>query len=260
VTRSVALAWLFTACGGSTTTATTAPPPQPSVAPSASATSAVGDASDAGPPTGALPPAVIQSVVRAAFPHFRLCYLAALQRNKHLGGRVAVKFEIDVTGHVASAEDVSSSNVLQDDVARSCVVEKFKQLVFPPPDPSGVVRVVYPVRFDAGMDDADSDAGAASSGDTGDEYGHSRNAFDPGAAAAALAKIDVKSCSVPAGFHGPGHVKITFDPSGVALRAVVDSTVSNAATSACVSKAFAAARIPPFSGSAVSVGKSFVVP
>lgn len=251
-----ALASFGIACGGNKET----PVVQPQTSATASVTT-IAPSLDAGAPMGQLPPDVIQRTVRAAFPHFKICYVTALKKNKALGGRVETKFVIDETGHVITAEDVSHSNVLQDDEARNCVVEKFKQLEFPPPNPSGKVTVTYPLSFEPAMAaDEMTDAGAPPSGDTGDEYGHVRTAFNSASAAAALAKVDVKSCSRPAGFHGPGHVKVTFDPSGVPTKAQIDTTLSDAATSACVTKAFMAVRIAVFSGSAVTVGKSFAVP
>jgi TonB family protein len=250
-----ALFFFLAACGGTKTGTTT--PPQPSA--SASSTAAI--SADAGIVIGDLPPDVIKSTVRAAFAHFKICYVAALKKNKSLGGRVEVKFVIDETGHVTSAEDVSHSNVLQDDDARNCIVEKFKQIQFPPPNPSGKVPVTYPLMFEPAMAvDENADAGAPPSGDTGDEYGHERAAFNPATAASALSKVDVKSCGLPGGFHGAGHVKVTFDPSGVPTKAQIDSTMANATTNACVTKAFMAVRVPVFSGNAVTVGKSFTVP
>ncbi len=257
--RGLLFVALMGACGGNSTTPTQ-PPPQPSASASAQPTATL--PSDAGAAVGALPPDVIQRTVRAAFSHFKICYVTALKKNKSLAGRVETKFVIDETGHVISAEDVTRSNVLQDDDARSCIVEKFKHLEFQPPSPSGQVPVTYPLMFEPAMaaDETAADAGTPPSGDTGDEYGHRRAPFDAAAAAAALAKVDVKSCSSPTGFHGQGHVKVTFDPSGVPTKAQIDSALANATTSACVTKAFMAARIAVFSGSAVTVGKSFTVP
>ena len=246
-----------TGCGG-TKTATVTPQPSASVQPSATPQLPA----DAGIVLGDLPPDVIKNTVHTAFSHFKFCYVAALKKNKSLSGRVEVKFVIDETGHVISAEDVSHSNVLQDDDARNCIVEKFKHLEFPPPNPSGKVPVTYPVMLEPAMaaDDSTADAGAGPSGDTGDEYGHARTPFNPQNVSAAFAKVDMKSCSTPAAFHGAGHVKITFDPSGVVTKAQIDSVLAHAATNACVTKAFMAMRIPVFSGAAVTVGKSFVVP
>jgi hypothetical protein len=209
---------------------------------------------DAGVPQ--IDPAAVQRVIRASFSHFKLCYVAALKKTKGLSGRVETKFVIDETGHVISAEDVTRSNVLQDDEARACIVAKFKMLEFPPPQPSGRVPITYPVMFEPAM--ADEETADAGAGDGGSDYAHDRAPFNSGAAAAALSKIDVKPC----GFHGAGHVKVTFDPSGVATKAEVDTptTLSGTPVGSCIAKLFSAARVPPFRGSATPVGKSFTIP
>lgn len=154
---------------------------------------------------------------------------------------------------------MTHSNVLQDDDARACIISKFKLLEFPPPQPSGRVPVTYPMLFNPSMvaTEAVPDAGAPVPEDLGGEYGHGRKPFDGAAATAALEAVNVKPC----GFHGTGHVKVTFDPSGVPTKEDVDAPATIAkATAACVSKAFGAARVPVFRGSAMTVGKSFTVP
>ena len=196
--------------------------------------------------------------------HFKLCYIAALKKQKGLSGRVETRFVIDETGHVASAEDVTHSNVLQDDDARACVVAKFKQLEFPPPQPSGKVPIDYPILFDPTMvaeEMAPADAGVAQTDPAQNEYNRSRLPFSPGNASKALGAVDVKPCGVT-GFHGAGHVKVwSFDPSGVATKAEVDAPASvPPAATACISKLYVAARMPVFAGSAVTVGKNFTVP
>jgi hypothetical protein len=58
-----------------------------------------------------------------------------------------------------------------------------------------------------------------------------------------------------------GHIKITFDPSGVVTKTEVDQPATiPAAAKTCVAKAFAAVRVPVFDGSATTVGKNFTVP
>jgi hypothetical protein len=164
---------------------------------------------------------------------------------------------IDETGHVISAEDVTKSNVLQDDATRECIVAKFKQLEFPPPQPSGKVPITYPLLLDPTMvqiETADAGADAAPP----DEYGHERRPFNPGAVAAVIGKVDIKAC----GFHGTGHIKVTFDPSGVVKKTEIDAPAGADKTpaGACIAKAYAAARVPAFDGSAATIGKSFSVP
>lgn len=93
---------------------------------------------------GRLAPELIQKVVRANFDPLRKCYEAGLGRNANLQGRVAVKFVIDLEGHVTSAEDFNSE--LPDRQVIQCVVAEYRKLTFPKPE-GGIVTVVYPTVF-----------------------------------------------------------------------------------------------------------------
>ncbi len=250
---SAAAICIALSCGGTKTTTTA---PTPSVTATASTSSAVvAHDVDAGVPQ--IDPAAVQRVIRASFSHFKLCYVAALKKTKGLSGRVETKFVIDESGHVISAEDVTRSNVLQDDEARACIVAKFKMLEFPPPQPSGRVPITYPVMFEPAMA-AEEDSADAGAGDGGSDYARDRAPFSAGSASSALSKIDVKPC----GFHGTGHVKVTFDPSGVAKKAEVDTPANLDGTpvGSCIAKLFSAARVPPFRGGPTTVGKAFTIP
>ena len=250
------LALLVLCCCGGTKTATTNTAPQPSVTGSTGPVVVAQDL-DGGIPK--IDPEAVKKVIHEAQRRFALCYVDGLKKKKDLAGRVETKFVIDETGHVISAEDVTRSNVLQDDDARSCIVAKFKQLEFPPPQPSGKVPITYPMLFDPSMIAMASapDAGAAVPEDLGSDYGHGRKPFDMTAALTALKAIDAKAC----GFHGSGHVKVTFDPSGVATKEEVDApaTISKVLAT-CISHAYGAARVPVFGGSAITVGKAFNLP
>jgi len=209
---------------------------------------------DAGVPR--IDPEAIRQVIHTNGGHFKLCYLAALKKTKGLSGRVETQFVIDETGHVISAEDVTRSNVLQDDDARNCIVAKFRMLEFPPPQPSGKFTVTYPLLFEPSIATEVEDAGV----EAGDDYAHTRKPFNTGAASAALSAVDVKPCG-QTGYHGSGRIKVTFDPSGVVTKTEVEAQATIPATAkTCISKAFAAARITVFEGSAVTVGKAFTVP
>lgn len=98
-------------------------------------------------PSGRLPPAVIQKIVRANFGVFRRCYEAGLARNPKLTGRVDTRFVIGVDGKVATVENAGST--LPDVEAARCVVQSFAGLRFPIPD-GGIVTVVYPISFAPG--------------------------------------------------------------------------------------------------------------
>ena len=252
--RALALA-LVVACGGQKTTSTT-----PVASASASATSSAPvvvqkQSADAGAPQ--IDPGAVRNVIRGATARFMICYVAGLKKDKKLAGRVETKFVIDETGHVISADDVTKSNVLQDDETRNCIVSKFKQLEFPPPQPSGKVPITYPLLLDPSMvaTQASADAGAPVEQPIG--TGEHR-AFNPANLAAALSKIDAKPC----GFHGAGHFKLTFDPSGLVSKVEIDSpaTLASSPAGACLVKAYGKATVPPFDGNAVTVGKSFSVP
>jgi len=250
--RASVLAAVVLACGGQKTQ-TTAPQPSASVA------RPVAPLADADAGVGRIDPAAVRQVVRAGAPHFMLCYADGLKKKRDLSGRVETKFVIDETGHVISAEDVTRSNVLPDDAVRACILGKFRNLEFPPPNPSGKVTITYPLLLEPSMvqtQAAQPDAGAPA----GDDYRHDRPPFDRAAAAQALNKVDVHACA--GGFHGTGHVTLTFDPSGVPLKVDIDSPASagKTAAGACVQKAFAAVRIPVFDGDQVKVGKNFRVP
>jgi FHA domain-containing protein len=96
---------------------------------------------------GRLPPEVIQRIVRQNFGRFRLCYENGLRTNPNLQGRVAIKFVIDRSGAVSTAQDGGSD--LPDQGVVSCVVRGFGNLSFPQPE-GGIVTVVYPIIFNPG--------------------------------------------------------------------------------------------------------------
>jgi predicted Zn finger-like uncharacterized protein len=84
--------------------------------------------------------------------------------------------------------------------------------------------------------------------------------FDRGAAAAALGNVNVQSCKKPDGPTGSGHVTVTFAPDGSVTTAVVDGgPFPGTAVGGCVAGKFRGARVPPFSGAPVRVGKSFTI-
>ena len=97
--------------------------------------------------TGALPPEVIARIVRQNFGRFRLCYENGLNNNPNLQGRVSMRFVIGAEGSVSSVANAGSD--LPDPTVIACVAKSFKNLSFPQPD-SGVVTVVFPIRFSPG--------------------------------------------------------------------------------------------------------------
>jgi len=97
---------------------------------------------------GRIPPVVIQRIVRREFGRFKLCYENGLRKDRTIAGKVATKFVIDGTGHVATAEEAGSDSTLPEDV-RACIVDSFRNLEFPMPE-GGIVTVVYPLIFSKG--------------------------------------------------------------------------------------------------------------
>jgi hypothetical protein len=96
---------------------------------------------------GRLPQEVIQRIVRQNFGRFRLCYENGMRTNPNLAGRVTVKFVIDRSGSVATAQDGGSE--IPDQGVVACVVRGFGNLSFPQPE-GGIVTVVYPIIFNPG--------------------------------------------------------------------------------------------------------------
>lgn len=94
--------------------------------------------------TGRLPPEVITRIVRQSFGRFRLCYENGLRTNPTIGGTVKVRFTIDPTGAVTTAEDSQSD--LNDPAVVSCVVRSIQSLSFPQPE-DGRVTVVFPITM-----------------------------------------------------------------------------------------------------------------
>ena len=68
------------------------------------------------------------------------------------------------------------------------------------------------------------------------------------------------SCKKPGGPTGPGKATVTFAPSGrVTTATVAGGSYPGTAVGGCVASAFRRAHVPPFSGSSVTVSKSFQI-
>ncbi len=98
--------------------------------------------------SGALPPEVVQRIVRQNFGRFRACYETALHKSPKLEGRVTVGFTIDDKGAVQNARDAGST--LGDANTVSCIVSSFTRLSFPAASSSGGVKVTYPLLLKPG--------------------------------------------------------------------------------------------------------------
>ncbi len=97
--------------------------------------------------SGALPPEVIQRIVRQNFGRFRMCYENGLRSNPSLQGRVSVRFIIGRDGGVSAVGNSGSD--LPDPAVTQCVISAFYGLSFPEPE-RGIVTVVYPIMFTPG--------------------------------------------------------------------------------------------------------------
>jgi hypothetical protein len=82
--------------------------------------------------------------------------------------------------------------------------------------------------------------------------------FDRDAVWTVLSGVDVEQCKDKKTPAGEGHVIVTFRPNGTVSRVVVDSApYSKLRAGRCIEGEFKKAKIPPFRGSAVRVGRKF---
>ena len=114
---------------------------------------------------GHLSASTIQRVVRANMNKMSACYQAALAKNQNApGGKVRVRLVIGRDGRVASAANQLTKSdsrttlgaqvegnepMLADHTVVGCVVDEFRKLQFPAPNPSGIVVATYPLIFSA---------------------------------------------------------------------------------------------------------------
>jgi hypothetical protein len=84
--------------------------------------------------------------------------------------------------------------------------------------------------------------------------------FDRTAAATALGTAQIESCKRPEGPTGSGHIKVTFANDGSVSAVVLDAGPFNGTLAGqCIENRFSLARVPPFTGPPVTVGKSFTI-
>lgn len=82
--------------------------------------------------------------------------------------------------------------------------------------------------------------------------------FNRDAAVSALSGVDVAKCKTKKSPSGEGHVIVTFAPTGSARGAVVDKgPFIGTKSEKCIAKEYKRAKVPPFKGDPVSVGKTF---
>jgi hypothetical protein len=150
--------------------------------------------------------------------------------------------EVALTISVESDGTVSSITSSADDAAlAACVEGQVKGWTFPRSSGKSTVRV--PFHF-VGNSPANAGSGPV----------------DPvvGAAASSLGAIDVRPCKSPGQPTGVGHVSITFAPSGQAIAADVDAPpFAGTEVGRCIADRYRGARIAPFAGNNVHIGKTF---
>lgn len=82
--------------------------------------------------------------------------------------------------------------------------------------------------------------------------------FDKEAASSALTQIDLAKCKTTNTARGEGHITVRFAPTGTATDASVDKGPwVGSPVAKCIASQFKKAKIPPFKGEVVQVGKSF---
>jgi serine/threonine-protein kinase len=89
-----------------------------------------------------------------------------------------------------------------------------------------------------------------------------RGPMSRGAALSALAAASGRAtaCKDPDGPSGPGRAMVTFSPDGPVTQVVVQPPFAGTGVGNCVATAFRSARVPAFTGSAVTLPGSFRVP
>jgi predicted Zn finger-like uncharacterized protein len=85
--------------------------------------------------------------------------------------------------------------------------------------------------------------------------------FSKSSAISALtaASMSASACKKPGGPTGSGKATVTFAPSGRVTTATVSGAFAGTPTGGCVASGFHKAHVPAFSGSAVTVSKSFTI-
>lgn len=87
----------------------------------------------------------VRRIIRQNYGRFRLCYEKGLRQNPRLKGSVRVKFTIDRSGAVSSAENAGST--FPDPKVVECVAHGFEPMSFPQPS-SGPTVVTYEILLD----------------------------------------------------------------------------------------------------------------
>jgi hypothetical protein len=98
-------------------------------------------------PSGDLDARLVQSSIEARAPRMRACYRAAMTHDPSLRGEVRMRFVVSESGRAIRVEDAGSK--LRDPRMLSCMKQEFSALRFPRPE-GGFVTIVYPMLFSPG--------------------------------------------------------------------------------------------------------------
>jgi hypothetical protein len=79
-------------------------------------------------------------------------------------------------------------------------------------------------------------------------------------AALGSAASAASACKREGGPNGSGSASVTFSPDGPVKSVTVSPPFAGTAVGQCVATAFRGARVPPFSGSSITLPKSFQIP
>jgi len=95
--------------------------------------------------SGALSKVSIDAVISGRIHSIQRCYQASLDKQPELSGRLTVKFRIEASGSVGYTS--IKHNSIEDEETEACVLDLFRSMTFPRPDPVGFVLVTYPFIF-----------------------------------------------------------------------------------------------------------------
>lgn len=87
----------------------------------------------------------VRQVMRANLPSFKKCYADELKKNKDLGGKIVIKWEISDEGAVTKA--LVESSKMNNSTVENCILEKVKTLKFPKPPTGMTGEIRYPFSF-----------------------------------------------------------------------------------------------------------------
>jgi TonB family protein len=103
-------------------------------------------------------PSSFMSATRRVRAQLRRCYQTALKTNPTVSGKLIVELQLDPSGKVTSAT-ASSRSTLTDATMKSCILDAFRRVTFPPPEDGKPATLTVPVAF-VQQGDAAPDGGA----------------------------------------------------------------------------------------------------